>query len=217
MVRSSADAVEFYHRSATAFAPSYESVSFDDVHGALLRHLPAAAACVLDVGAGTGRDARALALLGHFVVAVEPAAAFRALGGETDDRIEWLDDRLPALSKVKASGRTFAFILCSAVLMSVPTRDLPACFASMAALLRHAGRLAISIRDPAPDDEPLVLHGHSDESILAASEAAGLTLLERKVIDDALGRPIAWRSFVFVRPDGAGITPAGPARRRRGK
>jgi SAM-dependent methyltransferase len=199
MAQPKADAVDFYHRSASAFAPSYESVSFDDVHGALLRHLPAAPASVLDVGAGTGRDARALARLGHRVVAVEPAAAFRELRSEANEPVEWLDDRLPDLRELKASGRMFDFILCSAVLMSVPARDLAASFASMAALLTDEGKLAISIRDPAAGEQPLLLHRHSDKAILAASAKAGLAPLERKALDDVLGRPIAWRSFVFAR------------------
>lgn len=198
MIRPEADPVEYYDRSAIALAPSYESVSFDDVHGTLSRYLPPAPAKVLDVGAGTGRDARALARLGHWVVAVEPAAAFRELGREADDRVEWLDDRLPHLQKLRASGRTFDFILCSAVLMSVAADELAECFASMASLLTDQGKLAISVRDPASDELPLLLHRHSNEAILAASACADLSLLEAKVLDDALGRSIAWRSFVFA-------------------
>jgi SAM-dependent methyltransferase len=217
MTAPKADAVDFYHRSASALAPSYESVSFEDVHGALMRHLPGAPAEIVDVGAGTGRDARALARLGHRVLAVEPAAAFRELGRESDKRLEWLDDRLPRLQKLKASGRTFDFILCSAVLMSVPAEALPESFRSMAALLKPHGRLAISIRDPSPGEEPRLLHTHGDEAILSASQDAGLALLDRKSLDDALGRPVAWRSFVFGREDRDGFSREAPARRSRGR
>jgi hypothetical protein len=45
------------------------------LHSWLEDLLPAAAALVLDVGDGTGRDAIWLAGLGHDVVAVEPSAA----------------------------------------------------------------------------------------------------------------------------------------------
>lgn len=202
MPPSKADAVEFYHRSAAAFAPSYESVSFAAVHGALMRHLPAAPADVLDVGAGTGRDARALAGLGYRVVAVEPAAAFRELGNQAGDRIEWLDDRLPQLPNLRASGRTFDFILCSAVLMSLAADDLVESFASMTALLGEGGKLSVSVRDPAANEQPLLFHRHSDKALLAASARAGLSLLEAKMLPDALGRPIFWRSFVFARLNG---------------
>ena len=216
MAQPKTDPVDYYHRSATAFAQSYESVSFADVHGALLRHLPEPPSMVLDVGAGTGRDARALAGLGHLVVAVEPAAAFRDLGRKAHERVEWLDDRLPHLRKLQAGGRTFDFILCSAVLMSVPGEELADSFTAMAALLAARGKLAISIRDPAPDEQPLLLHRHSDEAVRAASASAGLSLLEAKMLDDALGRPIAWRSFLFERAEPA-LSQAARAARPTGK
>ncbi|MDH6550225.1 ubiquinone/menaquinone biosynthesis C-methylase UbiE [Streptomyces sp. SAI-041] len=47
----------YYAESAERLGRVYESVSFEDVHGALLDLLPPAPARVLDVGAGTGRDA----------------------------------------------------------------------------------------------------------------------------------------------------------------
>ncbi|NEB06003.1 methyltransferase domain-containing protein [Streptomyces sp. SID13726] len=50
------------------------SVSFETVHEALLDLLPDPPARVLDVGAGTGRDAAALAGRGFAVDAVEPVA-----------------------------------------------------------------------------------------------------------------------------------------------
>ena len=55
---------------------------------------------MLDVGAGTGRDAAWLARLGHEVVAVEPSAAMRAEAERRHPaaRIRWIDDRLPGLA-----------------------------------------------------------------------------------------------------------------------
>ncbi|MDH6569260.1 protein-L-isoaspartate O-methyltransferase [Streptomyces sp. SAI-208] len=67
----------YYAESAERLGRVYESVSFEDVHGALLDLLPPAPARVLDVGAGTGRDAAALAGRGYTVDAVEPVAELR--------------------------------------------------------------------------------------------------------------------------------------------
>ena len=53
----------------------YESVAAETVHGGLVDLLPIAPALVLDVGAGTGRDAAWLASRGLEVVAVEPSPA----------------------------------------------------------------------------------------------------------------------------------------------
>jgi SAM-dependent methyltransferase len=61
--------------------------------------LPAAPASVIDIGAGTGRDAAWLAERGYRVVAVEPTEALRsrAIALHPSPAIEWIDDSLPAL------------------------------------------------------------------------------------------------------------------------
>jgi 2-polyprenyl-3-methyl-5-hydroxy-6-metoxy-1,4-benzoquinol methylase len=79
--------------------------------------LPAAPALILDVGAGTGRDAAWLAQLGHDVVAVEPSAAMRAEGERLhpESRLRWLADSLPALSLTQRLGLAYDVILLSGV------------------------------------------------------------------------------------------------------
>ena len=71
----------------------------------------------LDVGGGSGRDAAWLARRGYQVVAVEPAAGMRAeaMRRHPDAAIRWLDDRLPALSKVHGLGLAFDLVLVAAV------------------------------------------------------------------------------------------------------
>jgi hypothetical protein len=61
---------------------------------------------VVDIGAGTGRDAAWLASLGHDFLTIEPFAAVRSQGGRLhpDPRIRWLDDRLPSLSATTRLG-----------------------------------------------------------------------------------------------------------------
>ena len=62
--------------------------------------MPAAPALVLDVGAGSGRDAAWLTRLGHDVVAVEPSPAMRAEAERrhADQRIRWIADSLPGMT-----------------------------------------------------------------------------------------------------------------------
>src|SRR5262245_32603363 len=69
---------EGYPKEAETLTRQYESVRFVDVHRHVLHLIPRAPCDVLDIGAGTGRDASALAGMGHRVVAVEPTAEFRA-------------------------------------------------------------------------------------------------------------------------------------------
>jgi SAM-dependent methyltransferase len=72
----------------------YESVAAETVHGWLVDLLPIAPALVLDVGAGTGRDAAWLASRGLEVVAVEPSSAMRAEAQRlhASPSIRWIRD-----------------------------------------------------------------------------------------------------------------------------
>ncbi|MFZ4132946.1 class I SAM-dependent methyltransferase [Streptomyces koyangensis] len=90
-----------YGKDAEALAQQYEEVPFERVHGHLLRWLPSAAGRAVDIGAGSGRDAAALAARGHEVVAVEPTPELRQVGRRLhgDAPIDWVDDALPALPR----------------------------------------------------------------------------------------------------------------------
>lgn len=65
--------IPHYEQNASSLANQYESLSFQDVHGSLLDLLPAPGSTVLDIGAGSGRDAAWFAANGYEVVAVEPS------------------------------------------------------------------------------------------------------------------------------------------------
>lgn len=59
-----------YADEAPLLLRRYESVSFAEVHRAVAHLFPTAPAGVLDIGAGTGRDAAGFAALGHRMFAV---------------------------------------------------------------------------------------------------------------------------------------------------
>ncbi|MFX5622495.1 class I SAM-dependent methyltransferase, partial [Acinetobacter baumannii] len=67
-----------YAENAAALTVQYESITFDDVHRDILHLVPAAPSSAIDIGAGTGRDAAALAARGHQVLAVEPTVELLA-------------------------------------------------------------------------------------------------------------------------------------------
>ena len=62
------DAIRWYDQNVSDVSRRYESVAAETVHGWLVDLLPIAPALVLDVGAGTGRDAAWLASRGLEVV-----------------------------------------------------------------------------------------------------------------------------------------------------
>ncbi|MCY4198668.1 MAG: methyltransferase domain-containing protein [Gammaproteobacteria bacterium] len=68
------DVIAVYERDAEALAERYERIEFERVHCEVLELLPKAGASVLDVGAGSGRDAAWFAANGYQVTAVEPSS-----------------------------------------------------------------------------------------------------------------------------------------------
>jgi SAM-dependent methyltransferase len=193
----SQDSVTYYDRLAVGLAPRYDAVTFEVVHPNLSKHLPSEGR-VLDIGSGSGRDARGLAARGLRVTAVEPSVAFRHLGEASSlDGITWVDDRLPKLERLD-TVQPFDFILCSAVLMLLNPVDLRESFRTMARLLAENGRLAVDVRDPMPGEPMGIFHVHHEASILEAAIAAELACIDYAERDDALGRPeYLWRSYVF--------------------
>jgi SAM-dependent methyltransferase len=190
--------IAFYDREALVLAPRYDSISFEDVHRSILDQFPREMASVLDVGAGSGRDAAALNQRGNRVVAVEPAAALATIGRARAPEAEWIADLIPLLPKVRSRGELFDFVLCSAVLMSLPPEEIAPSFASMGGLLNPEGKLVATIRDSTPAEIGL-LHTYSDQDIVTAADAANLRCIKQATASDALSRGHVWRAFIFAR------------------
>jgi protein-L-isoaspartate O-methyltransferase len=116
-MRASVSGIEGYAEEAEALLQQYESIRFEDVHRQVRHLFPAAPSHVLDIGAGTGRDAAGFAALGHRVLAVEPTAALRTKAAtfHPSPNIEWLDDSLPDLASVVSRGEKFDVVMLTAV------------------------------------------------------------------------------------------------------
>ena len=97
------------------------------IHAGALPFLPARPGLMLDIGAGSGRDAAWFAAQGWEVVAAEPAAALRqdAARRHPSPQIRWVDDRLPALAAVHRLGLGFDLVWLSGVWMHIPPADRP--------------------------------------------------------------------------------------------
>lgn len=189
-----------YHRHAERLARAYRDVSFETVHSPLLKYLPPLGSRIIDIGAGAGRDAYALAEQGYDVTAVEPSAEMRRVGQreENDAQVTWLDDSLPALMSVRATGETFRFILCSAVLMHLPGRLLVASFEAMHAIAEYDALLAVTVRNPLPSDPSGVFHHHGRKTIVNAAAKAGFALFKDGTNGDVLRRSdVNWSWFIF--------------------
>src|SRR5215216_3138794 len=110
---------ENYAEEAADLLDRYEAMSFAQVHRSVIHLIPAEPCRVLDIGAGTGRDAAGFAAMGHRVLAVEPTDAMRggAMALHPSPLIEWLDDSLPELALVRRRGQQFDIVTMTAVWM----------------------------------------------------------------------------------------------------
>jgi len=191
-------------------AALYEGVDPALLHKVLVPHLPRAPAAVLDVGAGSGRDAAWLAGQGHSVLAVEPSETMRMEGQRRHPQpgITWMTDALPALDTVFRLGAAFDVILLSAVWMHVPPGDRPRAFRKLVTLLKPGGTLTISLRlgPPEPDRD---MHPVDEAEIEALARAHGVAVLEVEQSPDRLGRSdVSWVQMVLRLPDdGTGALP----------
>ena len=101
---ASVSGTEGYAAGAQRLATAMESVSFAKLHAKVLHLMPPPPGSVLDIGAGTGRDAAQFAAMGYQVVATEPVAELRMKAQDLHPsrQIEWLDDSLPDLASLVA-------------------------------------------------------------------------------------------------------------------
>jgi SAM-dependent methyltransferase len=199
-----------YDREAAELAAQYESLAFETVHRELLGCLPDIPATVLDVGAGSGRDAAWFAARGHPVVALEPAEGMRAeaRARHPHPAIRWLPDALPYLAQVGRSGLAFDFILLAAVWMHVAPADRPRAFRKLMGLLAPGGAIAFSLRH-GPIPAGRIMHPVSAEELEGLAAAHALAPVLRARTEDSLGRPeVSWTTLVFRLPDdGSGALP----------
>ena len=137
-----------YGEAAQSLAEQYESVSFAEVHREVLHLFPARPGSVLDIGAGSGRDAAALAAQGHRVVAAEPTAELRELAEvlHPGQGIEWVDDALPGLPVLTSRQRRFDLVLLTAVWMHLDEQQRAEAMAGLVRLLADGGRVVLSLR-----------------------------------------------------------------------
>src|SRR3954451_8247794 len=139
---------ENYAEEAPELLKRYESISFADAHSPVLHLIPPAPCRVLDIGAGTGRDAAGFTTLGHSVVAVEPTEELRrgAMLLHPSSMIEWLDDSLPDLTVVRARNEEFDLVALTAVWMHLDAAQRQLAMPNISVLVRNGGIVIMSLR-----------------------------------------------------------------------
>ncbi len=204
------NSIAWYDINSETVVARYEAVNSEAVHDWMRDLLPRSSASVLDIGAGSGRDAAWLAANGHDVVAVEPSASMRIAAAALHDNpaINWINDRLPVLGKVSRSGLSFDLNLLSAVWMHVPEIDRPRAFRKLINLLKPGGLVAITLRCGPPDLER-GFHPVSPEEVEALARDHGAFVERHTEAMDLLGRDdVRWIQMAVRLPDdGTGALP----------
>ena len=162
---------ESYASEADELFARYEGLAPEDVHRAVLHLLPSAPARVLDIGAGTGRDAAWFAAQGHQVVAVEPTDALRlrAMTLHPSPDITWIDDALPELAILRSRDDQFDLIMMTAVLMHLDASERARATPNVARLLAPKGLLIMRLRHgPVPPGRRMFDLAAEDVTALAA-------------------------------------------------
>ena len=204
------DPVAWYDANFETVIAQYEALTSEAVHGWIQDLLPKSSAAVLDIGAGSGRDAAWLAAKGHDVVAVEPSASMRTAGASLHARasIRWIDDRLPALAKASKFDLSFDLILLSAVWMHLAEDDRPRAFRKIVNLLKPGGLLVITLR-MGPVDRARGIRRVLLEEVEDLARDHGAFVERRAEAKDLQGREnVRWIQLAIRLPDdGTGALP----------
>jgi SAM-dependent methyltransferase len=202
MPSRSVSGTEGYAAEADALARQYESITFAEAHAPYLHLIPTAASRVLDIGAGTGRDAAALAELGHDVVAAEPTDEMRAHAARLhpSPRIEWVDDSLPDLAVLTARADTFDLVMMTAVWMHLDDDQRRRAMPNLARLVRPGGMFIMSLRyGPVPKGRRMFVVS-ADETIALAADAHLVLKLRFDNQPGGFGRTdVSWTKLVFAK------------------
>jgi protein-L-isoaspartate O-methyltransferase len=190
----------WYDAHAEQLADGYEGLEASKVHQELFDILEGSRPLrILDVGAGTGRDAAALALMGHAVTAVEPSSNMSRLAQalHPGTKVAWSADALPALAGQRGP---FDLVILSAVWMHVPPSERRAALKRLAELTAPSGRIYMTLRlGPAEPGRGIFKVDIDELRRLAADEGLRLTKLADQV--DLLGRNgISWTSTLLHQP-----------------
>jgi SAM-dependent methyltransferase len=191
----------YFGESASAFSAQYEAIPFAVVHKHWISHLPVPPGRIVDIGAGSGRDAAALADMGFNVVAVEPSPSMLEIArvNHRQANIHWINDSLPDLESLFRRAFAFDFLLLSAVWMHLDGGERVLAMQNLWKLGVPGSKAIITIRHPA-DFHRRMFEVATEETVALAGEV-GFQVLVTLDHQDQLGRVgVTWSLLVLKHP-----------------
>jgi SAM-dependent methyltransferase len=209
MTSAKVSGTEGYADEAEELFRRYEAIPAADTHRAVLHLIPTAPSRILDIGSGTGRDAAWFAAQGHRVIAVEPTDALRlrAMALHPSPRIEWLDDSLPDLARLRLRDDRFDLVMLTAVWMHLDGPQRRRAMPNLASLVRSGGAVIMKIRHgPVPPGRRMFEISAEETIELARIQGLQPVLNLRNESSQEQNRAagVTWTNLAFVKANESG-------------
>lgn len=193
-----------YAEEADDLLVRYEKMQFAEIYERVRNLFPHAPGRVLDIGAGTGRDAAGFVELGYTVTAVEPVAEMRegAKRLHPSPDIEWIDDHLPDLSRIADRKGQYDIVILSAVWMHLDAAERPTALPIIAALMKPGAVLVMSLRHgPVPEGRRMFDVSAEETTLLAAREGLEPCFERHSGSREALNKAagVTWTRLAFLK------------------
>lgn len=181
-----------YDATAKARCAQYETVDFRWLYDALTERLQPGST-ILEIGCGSGRDARALAERGYLVTATDASSGMlvEAQRLSSGDNPRFAHKAFPLASADSLLQQSFDAILAIAVLMHIPHSERHTFFAQVSRLLKPDGLFMGAWSNNRVDKKRLFVNLMEDD-IRSYAQISNMLLLEITHSQDALGRKINW-------------------------
>jgi len=188
---------------ADEFIQDHGAFGFDQARTRNCDFLAERPARILALGVGTQGDFRSLTYLGHELVAIDSSlnSAREVRDDQSDPRIRWLNDRLPALPETYRLGLAFDLILLNAAWFQARPEERKRTFRKLVTLLAPKGRLSISF-PPSMSAPALCADSVARGEVEQLGYQFGLRVVPPK--DDSVGSvfpTVGWETVVLEFPD----------------
>ena len=200
--------VLWYDNNADDCDRRYESTENAAIHEVLRRWIHPGMH-VLELGCGSGRDARFMAGIGADVVATDASVKMLEKARSHGGRVTYRHLSMPAtaaelqsqgLTSADASSESFDAVVSIAMIMHLTDAELFATAKAIDRLASEHGLVILSFCSSHPDEDDRLYESRTAQSVRLLMEDFGFACVESADTSDSLDRKnITWHTLVFLR------------------